>query len=214
MLSQNIRLENYFEKYDILKNGSIVKPSSPVSDKDKQEISSVLRYFENSHSLKEVTSLPDDFNLTKMEEYFGFNIDPNIGPFPDKGYLSYNLKMLEEPIDISGYDYMFTFLDYQQLRIMKKDNLEIRYDNKNTNLWITLDGKEIYKRELTDFVKELHEKHKGKNNSEITLEDMTFEDGNDDIKLKFILNNIYGNEDTQTGEIVLQGASFYVMVGK
>lgn len=211
MSSQNSRLESLLSKNDMLKNGTIVKAGATVSENDKKEMSSILYYFSNSHSLKDVRYLPKDFSFQKMEDTFGFPLD-QYSPSPAQGYFSYNLKMLEEPIDIKGYDYLFSFQDFQQPKIMKKDSLEVRYDNKETTVTVLTEGKEIYKYKLMDFVRKLYEAHKSSDKSEIALTDMTFMDGNDKIEMKYVINNVYGNVDTQTGEITVQGVNYHVML--
>ena len=69
--SQNRLLEDLLIKNGMLVNGEI-KDNANIPKGDQHSISSILSYFENNHSLKEVKFLPEDFSMTQMEDTFGF----------------------------------------------------------------------------------------------------------------------------------------------
>jgi hypothetical protein len=73
--SQNKRFEKLLIENKMLINGKAVKATSDVSDEDARQISSILRYFRDYHSLKDIKSLPEDFIIEDTEEILGVKYD-------------------------------------------------------------------------------------------------------------------------------------------
>lgn len=210
--SQNKRFEKIVIKYNMVKNNTIVKSNLTVSDTDKKEISAILTYFFNIHSLKDVKYLPDNFTLDRMENVFGFSNwqsgNTNLGNV----YFSYNAKIPNKPIDIKDYDFLYDFGNYQQQMSIKEGNLEVKYDFQGKKLLVINAGKTIFNASLENYVKQLHDKYKTVNTNDISREEMTFTDGNNMVKLKIVMYNIYGTEDKSTGKINIDGINFYALI--
>jgi len=210
--SQNKRFENIVTKNDMVKNNVIVKAPREVSNVDKAEISSILSYFSDKHSLNDVKYLPKDLTLDRMENIFGFTYQQPRYPDNNNGYFSYNAKMPDRPVDIRGYDYLFNFGNYQQQMSIKETSLEVKYSFKDKKLQVLFDGNEIYSGTLEKYIKQLHDKYPTGNTAEISNEDMTFTDGNEKVKLKYVISNIYGSQDKAMDKIKIDGVSFYVLI--
>ncbi len=219
-LSQNIRFESILEKNAMIMNNKVVKPAIEVTDNDKNELCEILSYFSNNHSLKDLKYLPADFKLEYTENIFGFPFQKEIYPNAiDNKYLSYNIAIIDEPVDIKGYDYMFDFRNNHPEISIKTDGLEIRYDNQNTVITVFIGDSEIYKGNMSEFVKQINDKYNDNkvNNSfhkefkEIPQEDMTFEIENTAIELKFIIYNAFGRVESDSNKIIIEGINFIVM---
>lgn len=211
-LSQNIRFESILERNDMLKNNMVVKASGELPEKDKNEISEILLYFSNKHSLKDVKCLPADFMLENMENTFGFQFQQRVYQPSNEGYFNYFIKMLEKPVIIKGYDYLFDIMSYQQEMSMKADNLEVHFSNQTTGLEVLLEGKEIYSTKIISYVQLLNDKFKSTMNQQRTLDEMTFEDSNQKVDVKFVFRNVNGRVTPDTGVLEVQGVEMYVLI--
>lgn len=69
--SQNKQLETFLIEHQMLKDSKII-PNKQLDPIEKQTIISILYYFQNMHTLKDVKCLPKDFNMNDMEQTFGF----------------------------------------------------------------------------------------------------------------------------------------------
>ncbi len=211
-LSQNMRFESILTKNDMIRDGLIARPAGAVSENDKIELSEILLYFSNNHSLKDLKHLPADFKLENMESTVGFPVQQRgYAPGTD-GYISYNLGSFNKPVELKGYDYLFEFGTYKPETAIKSDSLEVRYNTGDTDFKVLVDDKEIYTKDLGSYAKQLHEKFKNDYNQQRSLEEMTFTDSNDRVDVKFIIRNVYGREDLQTGKVTLDGIEFYALV--
>ena len=209
-LSQNIRFESILDRNDMIKNNLIAKPAGEIAEKDKNELSEIILYFSNKHSLKDLEYLPADFKLENMENTFGFSLSQR-GYQPKDGSFSYNLGMLDEAVDIRGYDYLFDFRSYYEEKSIKAGNLEISYNRQAAAIKVLSGGLEIYKGNLSEFVKQLYDKHKSSNYKEIGQEDMTFTVQEAKADLKFIIYNAYGRMESGSDKIIIDGIDFIVM---
>src|SRR5690554_1629307 len=69
-ISQNRRLIALLNKYELLEESSII-PRTNLPGEAKKEINSIIKYFDDKHSLKDISLLPPDFGLSDMEKTFG-----------------------------------------------------------------------------------------------------------------------------------------------
>ncbi|HHW30280.1 MAG TPA: DUF4153 domain-containing protein [Clostridiaceae bacterium] len=204
--SQNNRLTEIMVRNEMLKDGKIIAKSN-ISEYDKSEISEILRYFEQNHSLSDVKYLDKNFKLSDMEKVFGFPYQkpeiPEIGK-----YISYSSDKLTGAIDISGFDYFFDF------RMVKEqtelDRLKVQYNYETAVLKIFRDDEMIYTIELSRFLDELRKKYP--ESGAVDEEDMIYTDENQHVKIKFIFSYIGGTEIQPGKGTRVQGADFYILV--
>jgi len=69
------------------------------------------------------------------------------------------------------------------------------------------------KNKLNEFTKKLIDKY-GINNGgqSVDLKEMTFEDENEKVKIKFLFSHISGSKDSSTGKIESHGNDFYILL--
>lgn len=192
--SQNNRLESILVKNEMLVDNEIIEKDN-ISQEDREEISMVLKYFNDNHSLNDVKYIPSDFKIKDMEMVFGF-------PYTEKNiyennYFSYHSRPGErEVIDIKGYDY---FID--SMRLMNKpaeiDGLKISYNNNTVT--VKKDDEVLYEKDLSTYADELMAQYDNdadiKLNDILSLDDTTFVNENDKVKIKLIINSFSGRKD-------------------
>lgn len=188
--SQNKRFEEILVKNNMLRSGKIVKSKAKVSEKDKIEMSMILAYFKNKHSLNNVKYLPNNFETDDMIEVFGFSHTSTENGYGKK-YHYFASNKLEKTIEIKGYDYLVSINDLINNRVEIKISQKINCIVDNNVLKIK-DGEDIiYEKNIEEFIKIIFNKYKKElDNSEMNIEDMTFEDENKKVKIKFIFNHI------------------------
>ncbi|MBW4829397.1 MAG: DUF4153 domain-containing protein [Clostridiaceae bacterium] len=188
--SQNKRFEEILVKNNMLRSGKIVKSKAKVSKKDKIEMSMILAYFKSKHSLSNVKYLPNNFETDDMIEVFGFSHTSAENGYGKK-YHYFASNKLEKTIEIKGYDYLVSINDLINNRVETKISQKINCIVDNNVLKIK-DGEDIiYEKNIEEFIKIIFNKYKKElDNSEMNIEDMTFEDENKKVKIKFIFNHI------------------------
>lgn len=207
--SQNLRLEHILQKYDMISEGTIVKSATPVADVDQREVTEILYYFSGRHSLNNVKYLPDRFEINEMENVFGFppyRYSYNGG----EEYFSYYTERTGEPMLIRGFDYLFEFQTYgeQGTSIVRSDGFEIRYENQVGQLQIWSRDKMIYETSLVEFVKQLPGREKGV----LLPEQATFEDENEYVHIRFVLQTVNGSRNPNTDRFRIDGLSLNLLV--
>ena len=210
-LSQNIRFESILDRNDMINNNMVSKPSKEIAENDRNEISEILLYFSNNHNLRDLKYLPADFKLENMEATFGFPLHQR-GYQPNDGVFSFNMNTMNgEAVDIKGYDYLIDFRNNYQEKSMKAGNMEIQYTNQEAEIKIFNSGLEIYTSNLSEFVRQLYEKHQSGDYKEVDQKDMTFTVQDAAVDMKIIIYNAYGRMETETDEITIDGIDFIVM---
>ncbi len=194
--SQNKRLESILKRNGMLEGNEIIAKSD-IAREDKEEISMILMYFKNKHSLKDVKYLDEGFNLTDkdMETVFGF-------PFTEKDifdrkyfhyYAEYDLASI---IDVKDYDYFINsnVLVNEERQI---ENLTLYF--QENGLFKILQGDSIlYERNLAAYVSKILEDYSSRGSefrNTLAPEDTILIDDNERVGVKFILSNISGQYD-------------------
>jgi hypothetical protein len=209
--SQNKRLNQIFVKNNMIKDNKAVKASTVVSDVDARNVSSILNYFDRNHSLSDVKELPKDFKVDQMEKVLGIKYtDEYYGN--NNEYFSFNSAGSSELIDIRGYDY-FSGPRNNGKEMITNTSLSINFDYDSSILKVTESGKDIYKVDLQIFADKLIGKYGFNQKGEsFPQEEMTFEDENDNVKIKIIFNNISGNKNSSSGKMESKNFDFYVLL--
>lgn len=210
--SQNNRFSKILRENGMLENGNIV--SNPNLDLGAQrEISNIINYFIYSHSIEDLTLLPEDFQIANMESIFGFkylDYTPGLG---EERFFGYYADSYQKPINIAGYDYSITMSSYIG-EVINIDNLDVKFDTNNKSIIISEKDTQLMNVDIYELAIQFHEQNRmaepGKNN--YNLEDMTFIRENENIKLKIIFTNIHGNTELSTGKVNIEGADFILLI--
>ncbi len=210
--SQNKRFEKLLIENKMLINGKAVKATSDVSDEDARQISSILRYFRDYHSLKDIKSLPEDFIIEDTEEILGVKYDSEYNYPSENMNFYFNIDNKTQAVDIKGYDYFFDLTNTKQID-SKDDALSVSYDFNSSVLKIYQNGQVVYSKDLLEFAEKLLEKYdvNGKNEN-IPLKDMILIDENDKIKVKILFSYVSGSINKSTGETEFPEFYFNVFV--
>lgn len=210
--SQNQRLEGILLKYDMIKNNAIVKSGQEVSAVDKKEISEILSYFSRSHTLNDVRHLPKEFKISQMNDVFGFSSTDFNYDNGNRKYFTYSSNIMGSSLDIRDYSYMLPSNSYSTPGASSAYGIEVEYDAETHEVRINSGGKEIYRKSLLDFGKQMYKKYGGDSKYDIDSGEMSLADENENIKVKFIFSNIDGYEDETDGNVNVRSMDFYVLV--
>lgn len=206
--SQNHRLAEILTRNGMLQNNRVVPANAKIAEKDKREISNILNYFANNHSLQDVKYLEKDFTLKDMEKVFGFPYQYEDPYSRGEKYFSYHVEQQFEPVEITGYDYLFDF------RMMKNpashEKLRIIYDHEAGEVQIFLNNEAIYQFRLSDFAAKLHDKYP--NQGPVEPKDMVVVDENENVKVKFIFFSIFGSQSPAGDGIKVNDGEFYLLL--
>lgn len=207
-LSQNNRFSKILLNNQMLDETKQIKAKPDISEKDRKEISSILDYFERIHSLKDLKYIPENFKISDMERVFGFSFS-SYNPYAGNDiYLNYNIIEQNEPVNISGYDYLLDFRNFKGQ--VYRDGLKMVYNYEGEEIRILFKDKEIYKMHLSDFGNKIYSKYG--NTNAINQQDMMYEDENQYIKVKFIFFYINGVKDINEDLIRIKSADFYTLI--
>lgn len=209
-LSQNNRFEKIVSKYGMLKDRTLVKPSSEFSSEDKKEVSSILQYFSNRHSLKEIGSLPKDFTLNKTKDLFGFETD-YLTPMEKNNYFNHMLQENNELFDAAGYDY---FLDISAVKSQNvkssKGSVLVTYSMQDRQLIISDNDKEIYSSNVDDIAINIHKNNIG--NESLSTDKATFSDKNERVTVTYVFEQISGFGNEQNNDFHIEAMDFNVFI--
>ncbi|NPV91944.1 MAG: DUF4153 domain-containing protein [Firmicutes bacterium] len=211
-LSQNQRLESILSRYEMLSGGTIVRSSQAISDADRAEIQSILRYFNQNHSLGDVKFLPPGFTLDQTKDLFGFTYAGYPRSTGKQSYFTYSSDGAVSPIDISGYSYLILVRSYSTPSTYSSDNLDVLYDGNLKEIKVNLAGSEVYKRSAYDLAKQLIDKFGVGYSSKIDYREMTLYEENEKVRVKYVFQNIHGYRDDSTGAVEVMSLEFLILV--
>lgn len=208
--SQNQRLVALLRKYELLEGTAII-PCPDLPYEGRREISAVIAYFKDNHSLREINLLPDDFELDDMEKIFGFEFTR--GSRSDtREYFYYQLAKEERILSLEG-DEVFADLTQVYTDEIKIGNelYTLTYSGRDQVLVISQDGRELYRKNVKDLLaKELKAQ-------ELTLDStprLIITDQNDDVKLRYLFKQVRGHKNPLTEKLELAGFDFYLILEK
>lgn len=212
--SQNNRFEAILLNNGMLQDSNIIKKKTDISDKDKTEISQILSYFHHNHDLSNVRYLPEGFRIENMEEVFGFSYQTDYYGNQVPKYFNYSTMNWSVPIDISGYDYLIDNRILYSDPSPKINNMEFKYNTTDTSFQILSENDVIYSKSLSDFAQQLYNKFGLTEKQQINIEDMQFIEESENLKLKFIIINIFGRkgESDLEDNVIINSVDFYVLV--
>ncbi|MBS4539010.1 DUF4153 domain-containing protein [Clostridium sp. D2Q-11] len=213
--SQNDRLEEVLERYDMIDENNEIK-SPPIekelSEIDKEIISSVILYFDRNYDLEDIKYLPEDVKISDIKDIFGFELkDDRMGYPAAREYFGYNLDKMNNLVDISDFDY------FGDINVYPYDNIEqeqgdytIEYNNSDRKLVVKNKEDILYTKNLEEVVELLHKQNQGKGSLE--QEKMTFIEETKDIKIQIVFKHIHGYEDRAIEEVVVESVEFYSFI--
>jgi len=192
-ISQTKIFNNIIVKYDMLEEGKIVATSKQISTQDRITLTSIVNYYQSHYNLKSLEYLPNNFTIDKMKTVFGFE------PEYYQGYNNissnhryYNLKDQNSILDIKGYNYIVNISNNMgDETIISKDSIEIVLNK--SNLTIKNKGKMLYNKNISDLVSKIYASNNNKDS--LTTEELTIKDGNENLDLVYVFNNIELSKD-------------------
>lgn len=215
MSSQNNRFKKILEKNNMIINEAVVKASDTISQNDNRDLTSIIYYFNNSHQLKDLKYVPQNFNIDDIEKVFGYKPDYTIlENNPGINTINYTLNKDETIFPIQDYTY---FIDYNNYTVktntdnvanISEDDLTIVYVRGGSQLKVMKQNQEVYMLNMNDVVNKIYDKNKGKDI--LSRDNMTFTDENNKIKIKLVFKNIYGS--INNNRINLLEANFYIFI--
>lgn len=210
--SQNNRFENIINKYDMVKNNTIVKSKKQITVDDQEEIQAILKYFENNHQFEDLKYLPDDFQTSNTEQLFGFSYQEKINQNQSQKF-SYNFNNNKQAISIQNYDYLFHISDqFRQIRELE-GNLTVKMNDSDKEIRIAQNDKILYHRSLFLILVEVHQKIKDIPTKNLRTEDLVFIDENENFKLKYIFNSFYvENIEANPEEANMRNIDYYLLI--
>lgn len=189
-MSQNIRLTALLEKNNMISNGLVI-PSATVSKTDKENISSIV-YFFDYRDLTKIKYLDDDFKMTDFEKTFGFSATENY--FPSQEYVYLYAQQGNTSIDIKGYDYNLTLTsDNQSIKI--NETTTITYDISKKSIIVKSGDEVLLEADITDQLQSLVESYSQDSKGMATYDQTTFIEENSKVKLKFIITELSGYKE-------------------
>lgn len=205
--SQNRRFEEILKRNGMIVNGK-VKPSDKISEEDKSELSSIFKYFNYSHSLKELKLFPQNLNSEDYVKIFGFNINYYYsGAKTDSSiYLSYqNSDRNNFIVDSSECDFIILF-DYlynsNDLTVEnKKHRAVLSSDRKIVSIYTKSDNSLIYSFDINKAVGQKLKENRAAGSSKylVPADALLYTDiTKSGISVKYIFNNISGTYYPQT----------------
>lgn len=205
--SQKARLENLLTKYDMIREGKIVRPAVNPSDEDKSEITSILRYFDRKHDLAHLKYFPDNFQMDQMGDILGF--DPTYDHRKEK-YFNHYVKQDPGAFNISGYDYFFISDALENQNEPTGDGPDISYSNSTGEIKISFNDEIMYQHNVKDIASDIHKAYKDKD--ELSRNEMSFEEENSHLRVLFLIESMGGAEEPETGPVKAEWVRFYLFV--
>jgi len=209
--SQNKRLEKTLLNYDMINNNAVVKSNKTIPEEDMREISSIIRYFDINHELSQLKHFPKDFKIEQMESVLGFKYYDEYYNNGDN-YFFLSSRSTSQFVDIKGYDYLFDGRN-QGFKGDSTGEYDLNLDYETNILKIKQNNNEVYSKDLTKFITNLIDKYGYNKSSEnIPTSEMSFEDENENIKIKIQLIHLSGVKELATGKIQSKGIEFYLLI--
>ncbi|MCY6959945.1 DUF4153 domain-containing protein [Clostridium brassicae] len=209
--SQNKRLEKILLRNNMLKDKKNINSNKNVSENDKTQISMILKYFKNNHSLENVKYLPDKFNINDMKNVFGFKFT-SVGTGIGNDYIYYNSNSFQKPVNVNGYDYLFNIMSLNN-ETKVNDLIKIIYNRDTFSFEVFYEKNKVYSKRLDEYANLVYNKYKEQIGLDsVPSEDMTFMDENNKVKIKVIFNHIGVTKNVSSETIIVKDMDFYILL--
>lgn len=210
--SQNRRFEKIAAEHNLIREKKIVRPAAALPDSAREEISSIIIYFDRYHGLERLRALPEGFSTDKMEALFGFPLHEWARPGDAETYFYYTLDSGEACWDVSGFDYFMEFSKGEQQ--YPADDSEVTYSPANHELRIMSEGEVIYTRNMAELAGQLYRVSSSRGRELIPKDEMTFADQKGDLKLLYIFSHFSGHENHVTTAVNIDYMEFYLFLSR
>lgn len=207
--SQNVRFEALAANYDMVVGNALQGPDREIDDQDQRSFISILAYFAENHSLDDIKLLPPDFDLNDMEDLFGFSYAGyhDYPVYPDRiGTFGIHTEVGAQ--DIRNFNYYIDSDTLVRDAVIIED-LTVSYDTKKQQLVVMDNDEEIYNKSWTDHLVKVAEKFSDGN--EVSLEDVTFVDEKENIKVKIVFYAVYGEKHSSGDKPEIRRTRFYLL---
>jgi hypothetical protein len=204
--SQNARFETLATEYNMVNGNTLQKPDREISLEDKKAIISILEYFERSHSLSAIRLLPPNFELQNMETVFGFSRE-DIWAIPGRQKY-FHLHTQVKSLEVRDYDHLLKSDNLRQESVAVGP-LTVKYSPEDLKLVVVRGDQELYARNLQIFAEQVVERH-GAISLELPVQDMTFAEENEILKIRFVFTGITGNDEAS--QITFENLEFYLLL--
>lgn len=211
--SQNKRLNDILNKNSMITGDNIVK-NPDISSDDQREISNILSYFDSYHNLEDVRLLADDFKTDDTEEVFGFKYNPNIWGVPsNERYFYYGTELIDNPIDIVGYEHYIQIsswnnntIEINDLTITTNRDSFILSIKRHNESFIDVDTRDIALKVMANFDTDLEDEKNQRH-----PDDMSYVIEENGTTIKFIFTNISGAEIDNN--IEFRNLEYIILIG-
>ncbi|HZJ82868.1 MAG TPA: DUF4153 domain-containing protein, partial [Clostridia bacterium] len=209
--SQNSRFQGILKRNNMIEDGQILKAPEDIAQEDKDETSRILDYFEYNHSFDDIKNLPLGFKREDMNDIFGFSYEQARYEYGGE-WFSFEAGTLGGPMDISGYDYMYTTMAFGGRQDTPNSELYVKFDRDSGKMDIIHENASIYSKDLEAIAKGIIEDHRSISSDYIIPKDgMTIIDENEQIKVKIIFIYIGGENDVSAQEMKINNIEFQLL---
>jgi hypothetical protein len=219
--SQQKRLQNYLTESKLFINGKIQENAVDVSEEIEGEMSSIVRYLNETHGTNSFSQWLPDSLLESVDtvgrysqpqhicELMGFKYMPRYSGPGGARYFNFSVAKIDA-IELSGYDYMIEFDRYNYGVFDRRfkigsDSLFISYDKttETLNLNLSNDAKDTLDIVELGLIEPVQAILKNRATGEVPLDQMSFDVSGKKISCKFIFRQISGTEEDGKPEISL-----------
>lgn len=228
--SQVNRLQQYLEKNDILKEGSIHKASEPVAFEDRKEISSIIRYLNDMHGLSGIQPWfeEDLSNLAKpalnsdttriVNRYekpqyiaglMGIEyVNEWESSTQNYGYRQFSSNQ-QEILSLEGYDWLVSYNYYQSSTAGKElslstTSLHIHTEPDQAILKLTSgrNGSDTLRVEIAPLIEYLSKNYTSATSLNISPEEMVVKASNETISSKIYISSLNVSQQDSTPKLI------------
>ena len=194
-VNQTQRLKNALQRNQMLDHNTIIANAS-ISNYDKEIIIQSVRYLRQMNEIEEISWLQNYNNNGNMETVFGFSEYDSIDKTND--YVSFYLNR-EKLIPVNGYDYI---LDTEVSdRVAKQSFGEFHINGTNFSLLekrtdeiryfvLMEEDRAVIRLSLDHIFEEFEQVETGIDSNQLTLEDATFSNENEEAIISIVVKNL------------------------
>lgn len=186
--SQQKQLVEILERNNALKGGKVDALDVRFTQEDQGRIMSIIGYLDGRDQLDKVEVLPENFKYDQMKDVFGFSY----GQW-DNGKKRASYFLTEKGV-VPIEDYSYHVTEKGLRGHMTKPNT-LYYDLNNKTIELYGPNEELlYSRSLNDILYDFYTKFEDNKGLEdfFSIEEMTYKDENDKVKVKFVFDRING----------------------
>ncbi|WFA09384.1 DUF4153 domain-containing protein [Tissierella sp. Yu-01] len=212
--SQNNRLERILEENNMLNNG-VITSNTNLDSQVQNEISNIISYFYRNHSLEDIKVFPNDYEVEDTKELLGFDYSPYINIYDNMKYFNYYLNLNGIALDVKGYEYYVNMSSWKD-ELITIDDMSIDIKRYNHMLNIFEEDNTLISVDIKELAEEIHNNSTDKSldKNMKSVDNMTFNIGNDKVKVRIVFTNLSGRINVSNNGMELQSAEFILLIHK